>query len=134
VGLLNSTPLRCQPEWRRREWLFCNIYSTFTKGMTSDSRRSHTKLTGYFCLDRAGLVGRRRNPSRRFFEAYLRCIQYDHLLSFNEIGLHTLHRPTWLRSPIAIRYPRGRGVLPDWQTKNWYEKLKSVVHLLKTRN
>jgi 1-deoxy-D-xylulose-5-phosphate synthase len=32
VELLNSTPLRCQLEWRPRYGCFCNIYSTFTKG------------------------------------------------------------------------------------------------------
>jgi 1-deoxy-D-xylulose-5-phosphate synthase len=56
------------------------------------------------------------------------------MISTCEIGLHILYTAQLgLDHPIAIRYPRGRGVLPDWQTKNFgnYEKLKSVVHCLK---
>jgi 1-deoxy-D-xylulose-5-phosphate synthase len=43
----------------------------------------------------------------------------------SEIGLQNYYTAQLgLDHPIAIRYPRGRGVLPDWQTKNFgnYEK------------
>jgi hypothetical protein len=54
------------------------------------------------------------------------------IYSFKRNGTteYTLHRST-ADHPIAIRYPRGGVVLPDWQTKNFgnYEKLKSVVHI-----
>jgi 1-deoxy-D-xylulose-5-phosphate synthase len=35
----------------------CFLHTNFYKGRPGDSRRSHTKLTRYFCLDRAGPVG-----------------------------------------------------------------------------
>jgi 1-deoxy-D-xylulose-5-phosphate synthase len=36
----------------------------------------------------------------------------------SEIGLQILYTAQLgLDHPIAIRYPRGRGVLPDWQTR-----------------
>jgi 1-deoxy-D-xylulose-5-phosphate synthase len=37
----------------------------------------------------------------------------------SEIGLQNIlyTAQLGLDHPIAIRYPRGRGVLPDWQTK-----------------
>jgi 1-deoxy-D-xylulose-5-phosphate synthase len=50
----------------------------------------------------------------------------------SEIGLQNIlyTAQLGLDHPIAIRYPRGRGVLPDWQTEfGNYEKLKSVVHI-----
>jgi 1-deoxy-D-xylulose-5-phosphate synthase len=46
----------------------------------------------------------------------------------NEIGLQNIlyTAQLGLDHPIAIRYPRGRGVLPDWQSKYFgnYEKIE----------
>jgi 1-deoxy-D-xylulose-5-phosphate synthase len=58
VELLNSTPLRCQLEWRQGMVVFCNIYSTFTKGYDQVIHDvAIQNLPVIFCLDRAGLVG-----------------------------------------------------------------------------
>jgi 1-deoxy-D-xylulose-5-phosphate synthase len=70
-----------------------------TRGYDQVIHDSHTKLTRYFCLDRAGLVGR-RNPSRRFDLAYLRCIPNMIIYSpLSEIGLQNILYTARLRSP-----------------------------------
>jgi 1-deoxy-D-xylulose-5-phosphate synthase len=57
VGIAEQHAVTLSAGMATQEWWFCNIYSTFTGIRPSDSRRRPTKLTGYFCLDRAGLVG-----------------------------------------------------------------------------
>ncbi|HAB26696.1 MAG TPA: 1-deoxy-D-xylulose-5-phosphate synthase, partial [Xanthomarina gelatinilytica] len=71
-------------------------------------------------LDRAGLVGQDGATHHGVFDlAYLRCI--PNLIIFaprNEIELRNIMYTAQLgklSQPIAIRYPRGRGVTMDWQ-------------------
>jgi 1-deoxy-D-xylulose-5-phosphate synthase len=52
--------------------------------------------------------------------AYLRCIPNMIIYSPLKIGLQNILYTAQLGlDHLAIRYPRGRGVLPDWQTKFW---------------
>ena len=72
-----------------------------------------------FCLDRAGLVGEDGATHHGVFDlAYLRCI--PNLVIFaprNEIELRNIMYTAQLglNQPIAIRYPRGKGVTVDWK-------------------
>ena len=72
-----------------------------------------------FCLDRAGLVGEDGATHHGVFDiAYMRAI--PNMIVFaprNEIELRNILYTSQLglNHPIAIRYPRGRGVLFDWK-------------------
>ncbi len=106
---------------------FCNIYSTFLQRAYDQVIHDVAlqKLPVIFCLDRAGLVGQDGATHHGVFDiAYLRCI--PNLLIFaplNEIELRNMMYTAQLglENPIAIRYPRGRGVLLDWQVP--FEKI-----------
>jgi 1-deoxy-D-xylulose-5-phosphate synthase len=66
-----------------------------------------------FCLDRAGLVGEDGPTHHGVYDlAYLRCIPFNNLFPLNEIELRNIlyTAQLGLDHPIAIRYPRGRGV------------------------
>jgi len=101
--------------------VFCNIYSTFLQRAYDQVIHDVClqKLPVIFCLDRAGLVGEDGATHHGIFDlAYLRCI--PNLVLFtprNELELrnilYTAH--LGLELPIAIRYPRGRGTILDWQ-------------------
>ncbi|MBL4642530.1 MAG: 1-deoxy-D-xylulose-5-phosphate synthase [Flavobacteriaceae bacterium] len=100
---------------------FCNIYSTFLQ--RSYDQIIHDvalqNLPVVFCLDRAGLVGEDGATHHGVFDlAYLNCI--PNLLIFaprNEVELRNIMYTAQLglKNPIAIRYPRGKGVLIDWK-------------------
>ena len=100
---------------------FCNIYSTFLQRAYDQVIHDVAlqKLPVIFCLDRAGLVGQDGATHHGVFDiAYLRCV--PNLIIFaplNEIELRNMMYTTQLgiENPIAIRYPRGRGVTLDWQ-------------------
>ncbi len=102
---------------------FCNIYSTFLQRaydqVIHDVALQH--LPVIFCLDRAGLVGQDGATHHGIYDmAYLRCI--PNLIIFaplNEIELRNIMftAQLGLGQPIAIRYPRGRGVILDWKQK-----------------
>jgi 1-deoxy-D-xylulose-5-phosphate synthase len=112
--------------------VFCNIYSTFLQRAYDQVIHDVAiqNLPVIFCLDRAGLVGEDGGTHHGVFDlAYLRCIPNMIIYSaLNEIGLQNIlyTAQLGLDHPIAIRYPRGRGVLPDWRTKNFgnYEKIE----------
>jgi 1-deoxy-D-xylulose-5-phosphate synthase len=82
-----------------------------------------------FCLDRAGLVGEDGATHHGVFDiAYLRTIPNMIIYApINEIALQNIlyTAQLGLNHPIAIRYPRGRGVLPNWEVENFgqYEKI-----------
>ncbi|PKH50073.1 1-deoxy-D-xylulose-5-phosphate synthase [Tenacibaculum sp. Bg11-29] len=107
---------------------FCNIYSTFLQ--RSFDQIIHDvalqNLPVIFCLDRAGLVGEDGATHHGVFDlAYLRCI--PNLIVFaprNEIELRNsmYTAQLGLKKPIAIRYPRGKGKLEDWQLP--FEKIE----------
>ena len=112
--------------------VFCNIYSTFLQRAYDQVIHDVAlqNLPVIFCLDRAGLVGEDGATHHGVFDlAYLRCIPNMIIYSpLNEIGLQNIlySAQLGLDHPIAIRYPRGRGVLADWQSKNFgnYEKIE----------
>jgi len=78
------------------------------------------KLQVVFFLDRAGLVGEDGATHHGAFDlSYLRCIPNMIIAApLNEEDLRDLMFTAQSETigPVAIRYPRGRGVLPDWRT------------------
>ena len=100
---------------------FCNIYSTFIQRAYDQIIHDVAlqNLPVIFCLDRAGLVGEDGATHHGVFDiAYMRAI--PNMIVFaprNEIELRNILYTSQLglHQPIAIRYPRGRGVLFDWQ-------------------
>lgn len=111
--------------------VFCNIYSSFMQRAYDQIIHDVAlqNLPVIFCLDRAGLVGEDGATHHGVFDlAYLSCI--PNLLIYaprTEIELQNILYTAQLGMPhpIAIRYPRGRGITVDWQ-KNYlgrYEKM-----------
>ncbi len=100
---------------------FCNIYSTFLQRAYDQLIHDVVlqNLPVIFCLDRAGLVGEDGPTHHGVFDlAYLRCLPNLIIFSpINEIELRNIMYTAQLGldHPIAIRYPRGRGNLLDWQ-------------------
>ena len=100
---------------------FCNIYSTFLQRAYDQIIHDVAlqNLPVIFCLDRAGLVGEDGATHHGVFDlSYLRCI--PNLIIFaprNEVELRNIMYTAQLglKQPIAIRYPRGRGVTMDWK-------------------
>ncbi len=107
---------------------FCNIYSTFLQRAYDQIIHDVAlqKLPVIFCLDRAGLVGEDGPTHHGVFDlSYLRCI--PNLIIFaprNEIELRNIMYTAQLglKNPIAIRYPRGRGITISW--KQPFAKIK----------
>jgi 1-deoxy-D-xylulose-5-phosphate synthase len=107
---------------------FCNIYSTFLQRAYDQIIHDVAlqNLPVIFCLDRAGLVGEDGATHHGVFDlAYLRCI--PNLIVFaprNEVELRNIMYTAQLglENPIAIRYPRGKGVLINW--KQSFSKLE----------
>nr|WP_182859095.1 1-deoxy-D-xylulose-5-phosphate synthase [Allomuricauda aequoris] len=102
---------------------FCNIYSTFLQRAYDQVIHDVAlqKLPVIFCLDRAGLVGQDGPTHHGVFDiAYLRCIPNMMVFApMNEMELRNIMYTAQLGldGPIAIRYPRGRGVNLDWRNK-----------------
>ena len=101
---------------------FCNIYSTFLQRAYDQIIHDVAlqDLPVIFCIDRAGLVGEDGATHHGVFDlAYLRCI--PNLIIFaprneNELRNIMYTAQKGLKHPIAIRYPRGRGVKLDWKS------------------
>ncbi|MFB3389363.1 1-deoxy-D-xylulose-5-phosphate synthase [Flavobacterium sp. LAR06] len=112
--------------------VYCNIYSTFLQRAYDQVIHDVAlqNLPVIFCLDRAGLVGEDGATHHGVFDiAYLRAIPNMIIYApINEIALQNIlyTAQLGLDHPIAIRYPRGRGVLPNWEVENFghYEKIK----------
>ncbi len=100
---------------------FCNVYSTFLQRAYDQVIHDVAlqNLPVVFCLDRAGLVGEDGATHHGIFDiSYLRAI--PNMVVFaprNEVELRNIMFTSQhgLQGPIAIRYPRGRGVLTDWK-------------------
>ena len=100
---------------------FCNIYSSFMQRaydqIIHDAALQNLDMA--LCLDRAGLVGEDGITHHGNFDlAYLRCIPNITIASpINEIALrnlmYTASQPG--KGVFAIRYPRGKGEMKDWQ-------------------
>jgi 1-deoxy-D-xylulose-5-phosphate synthase len=107
---------------------FCNIYSTFLQRAYDQVIHDVAlqNLPVIFCLDRAGIVGEDGATHHGVFDlAYLRCI--PNMIVFapmNEAELRNIlfTAQEGLKHPIAIRYPRGRGVTINW--RNSFKKIK----------
>ena len=102
---------------------FCNIYSTFLQRAYDQIIHDVAlqNLPVIFCIDRAGLVGEDGATHHGVFDlAYLRCIPNLIIVApRNEIELRNIMYAAQkgLQHPIAIRYPRGRGVTPNWKSE-----------------
>jgi len=116
--------------------VFCNIYSTFLQRAYDQVIHDVAlqNLPVIFCLDRAGLVGEDGATHHGIFDlAYLRCI--PNMLIYapkDEVDLRNIlyTASVGLPHPIAIRYPRGRGKIVDWQQP--FQKIEiGKAHLLK---
>lgn len=103
--------------------VFCNIYSSFMQRAYDQVVHDVAiqKLPVVFCLDRAGLVGDDGPTHHGVYDiAYMRCVP-NMIVSapMNEAELRDLMYTSQLEStklPFVIRYPRGEGMMPEWQT------------------
>ncbi|MBK7029916.1 MAG: 1-deoxy-D-xylulose-5-phosphate synthase [Bacteroidales bacterium] len=100
---------------------FCNIYSTFMQRAYDQLIHDVAlqKLNVVFCLDRGGLVGEDGATHHGVYDlAYLRAIPNLTICSpMDELELRNMMYTAQLpgMGPFAIRYPRGRGMSPDWK-------------------
>lgn len=103
--------------------VFCNIYSTFMQRAYDQVVHDVAiqKLPVIFCLDRAGLVGDDGPTHHGVYDIpYMRCIPNMIVAApMNEKELRDMmytaqHEDNKL--PFVIRYPRGEGVMSNWQT------------------
>ena len=101
---------------------FVAIYSSFLQRAYDEIIHdvAIAQLPVTFCIDRGGLVGEDGVTHHGLFDlAYLRCIPGMVVAApSNEHDLRNLMYTSQLpdcRVPFAIRYPRGRGVLKNWQ-------------------
>ena len=100
---------------------FCNIYSSFMQRAYDNVIHDVAiqKLNVVLCLDRAGLVGQDGPTHHGAFDlAYMRPI--PNLTVASPLNEHELRKMMYTaqlpnQGPFVIRYPRGRGVLPDWK-------------------
>ena len=101
---------------------FCNIYSTFMQRAYDQVIHDVAlqDLNVVFCLDRGGLVGADGATHHGAFDlAYMRCIPNIKVASpMNEEELRNMMYTAQLENmgTWSIRYPRGNGVMPEWQT------------------
>ncbi len=119
--------------------VFCNIYSTFLQRAYDQIIHDVAlqNLPVIFCLDRAGLVGEDGATHHGVFDiTYLRCI--PNMIIYapkDEIDLQNIlyTASLGLNHPIAIRYPRGRGKIFNFNFSN--SKFQNIeigkAHLLK---
>lgn len=116
---------------------FCNIYSTFLQRAYDQVIHDVAlqKLPVIFCLDRAGLVGQDGATHHGVYDiAFLRCIPNMVIFApMNEVELRNIMYTAQLglEGPIAIRYPRGRGVLKNWKQPFQKITIGSAVELQK---
>ncbi|MFZ4107019.1 1-deoxy-D-xylulose-5-phosphate synthase [Flavobacterium sp.] len=121
--------------------VFCNVYSTFLQRAYDQIIHDVAlqKLPIIFCLDRAGLVGEDGATHHGVFDlAYLRCI--PNMIIYapkDELDLRNIlyTASLGLNHPIAIRYPRGRGIYPNSKFKVLNSEFQTIeigkAHLLK---
>lgn len=100
---------------------FCNIYSSFMQRAFDQVVHDVAiqKLNVVFCLDRGGLAGADGATHHGAYDlAYMRCIPNMVVSApMNEEELRNLMYTAQLpdKGPFSIRYPRGKGVMPDWK-------------------
>jgi 1-deoxy-D-xylulose-5-phosphate synthase len=100
---------------------FCNIYSSFMQRAYDQVIHDVAiqKLNVVFCLDRAGFAGADGPTHHGAYDlAFMRCIP-NLIVSapMNEEELRNLMYTAQQDNmgPFVIRYPRGNGVMVDWQ-------------------
>ena len=123
--------------------VFCAIYSTFLQRAVDQVIHDVTlqNLPIIFCLDRAGLVGEDGATHHGVFDMAL-LLPIPNLAIFaplDEVELRQmLHHALTFERPLAIRYPRGRGIHQNWQIPfkkinpfqaKWLSKGKKVAVL-----
>lgn len=101
---------------------FCNIYSSFMQRAYDQVIHDVAlqNLNVVFCLDRSGLVGEDGATHHGAYDlAYFRAVP-NMIVSapMNEEELRNLMYTAQLKDQgcFSIRYPRGRGVMPEWKT------------------
>jgi 1-deoxy-D-xylulose-5-phosphate synthase len=101
---------------------FCNIYSTFMQRaydqVIHDVCIQNLPVT--FCLDRAGFAGADGPTHHGAYDlAFMRCVPNLVVSApMNEAELRNLMYTSTLHDvPFTIRYPRGKGVMPEWKTE-----------------
>lgn len=101
---------------------FCNIYSSFIQRAYDQVIHDVAlqNLPVIFCLDRGGLVGSDGATHHGFFDlSFMRNLPNMVVSApMNEEELRNLMYTAQLpknKSPFSIRYPRGEGVMTDWQ-------------------
>lgn len=108
--------------------VFCTIYSTFLQRAYDQLIHDVAlqNLPVVFCVDRAGLVGEDGPTHHGAFDlAYLKPIPNMSIaapsdaVELRQMLYTAAHK---IKSPIAIRYPRGRGKPEDW--KQPFEKME----------
>ncbi|MBF4484692.1 1-deoxy-D-xylulose-5-phosphate synthase [Flavobacterium sp. CSZ] len=113
--------------------VYCTIYSTFLQRAYDQVIHDVAlqNLPVIFCIDRAGLVGEDGATHHGVFDiAYLRAIPNMIIYApSNEVALQNIlyTAQLGLNHPIAIRYPRGRGVLPNWEVENFGHYQKTII-------
>ncbi len=102
---------------------FCNIYSSFMQRAYDQVIHDVCiqDLPVNFCLDRAGFAGADGPTHHGAYDiAYFRCIPNMIIAApMNESELRNLMYTAQLPrkgNAFSIRYPRGQGVLAEWQT------------------
>ncbi|MCK4701555.1 MAG: 1-deoxy-D-xylulose-5-phosphate synthase, partial [Bacteroidales bacterium] len=100
---------------------FCNIYSTFMQRAYDQVIHDVAiqNLDVVFCLDRGGIVGEDGATHQGVFDlAYMRNVPNMTVSApMNEEELRNLMYSAQKdkMGPFSIRYPRGRGVMPEWK-------------------
>jgi 1-deoxy-D-xylulose-5-phosphate synthase len=100
---------------------FCNIYSSFMQRAYDQVIHDVAiqKLNVVLCLDRAGIAGADGPTHHGAYDlAYMRCIPNMTVSApMNEEELRNLMYTAQQENmgPFVIRYPRGTGVMVDWQ-------------------
>ena len=101
---------------------FCNIYSSFMQRAYDQVIHDVCiqKLPVVFCLDRAGVAGADGPTHHGAYDiSYMRCLPNMVVSApMNEQELRNLMYTASIHKdgPFTIRYPRGKGVMPNWKT------------------
>lgn len=107
--------------------VFCAIYSTFLQRAIDQVIHDVAlqNLPVIFCIDRAGLVGEDGATHHGVFDIAL-LLPIPNIIIFaplDEIEFRQLlYYSLYINQPVAIRYPRGRGVHQHWQLP--FQKIK----------
>ncbi len=100
---------------------FCNIYSSFMQRAYDQVIHDVAlqKLNVVFCLDRGGLVGSDGATHHGAYDlAFMRTVPNMIVAApMDEEELRNLMYTAQLKDmgPFSIRYPRGKGIMPDWE-------------------